>query len=1055
MGGKKAAATDDGASAPQAKRGKRASSAVAGCACGSCGEKCLPDCSNWAEKELQVDARNNNVMVPIGPVCEGCAVFAALRYIDVAALCKAKQQADEKGKPSPYQKDLSEHKASIMHPHSPTPWGKCEVYEETIGGVYVEEAAAFENKDSFHQTYGVAMEDVKLAGLRRDFPGGKAESGLLRPCGASDATSSAGAPAPKVVRYLNTRIVMRQPLMKQHTFESQSQVTCDNELQRVHDMWGGAFASKYQPRNKGIKTYTDEQVKEAVEEFERKKESQKHQGTDAVLPVTAQLADLDADCHDDCDLGETQARIRSPDFWYSVCTVANAFARDPKLTRRMQWARNCVKRLLGAVATTLQAGRLETFLDKTDAAIALMDELAANPSGSESLWKAARALHGMKVECPDHVVAKLTRALACQNMLLVFAKAEEDGALLANVSDVVAVANPFRSMGDNVVGGEAHSDSLQEDADVQLVADSPGFDLLSPRVSHLRLGLNERVLECGKVVVNELIPMVAQRGGDALEIMLSLCTSLESTFEAALEDLDLVPEATHDLLDAICAVIGVVSCTPASHHFAALQTATTEFQDKMETIRANAMLALYHGDFYKRRAIHVFKHTPDMASAVETMDAAMKAMDRLSGFGPDGVEFTNTFTSSLVQLQRAQQVLTPGATKQWEIKLVHSLQRAWESIGTSKGVVLTKIEVENLARCAESAKDVWPSENVIDDIIIWCASTAQAVAATERDETVSASISVYFDPEFDVQKFVDALKAEKQKKCPKFADDSKVGALLKRGVAALHVLYQTGDVTQTLLGEAVVLAESVLHPSDLGQGWKAFASCLQLEADIALTFETMKESDLIDAQAADDPAAMIKRFLAQMVEYDRHSCSLPEELHSKKMSDAFGEYKRCTSEIKNARANDALENLTTAMADNKNRQHGGEDGQSWHSSLADTSTLTDCFDTCAESLFQQPDLYVQAERTQKAVQSYQDACHLVGLPTDADIIKDAGVMVSALGVTRTEALLLRLFNIDGLAQWGPEERDTKTRQIKRECQKFGKWQSVFKPIRDRAAEAMK
>eukprot|EP00959_Pyramimonas_sp_CCMP1952_P472033 9499400-Pyramimonas_sp.AAC.1 len=136
-----------------------------------------------------------------------------------------------------------------------------------------------------------------------------------------------------------------------------------------------------------------------------------------------------------------------------------------------------------------------------------MDELAANPSGSESLWKAARALHGMKVECPDHVVVKLTRALACQNMLLVFAKAEEDGALLANVSDVVAVANPFRSMGDNVVGGEAHSDSLQEDADVQLVADSPGFDLLSPRVSHLRLGLNERVLECGKVVVNELIPM--------------------------------------------------------------------------------------------------------------------------------------------------------------------------------------------------------------------------------------------------------------------------------------------------------------------------------------------------------------------------------------------------------------------------------------------------------------------------------------------------------------------------------------------------------------------
>eukprot|EP00959_Pyramimonas_sp_CCMP1952_P112056 2343501-Pyramimonas_sp.AAC.1 len=81
------------------------------------------------------------------------------------------------------------------------------------------------------------------------------------------------------------------------------------------------------------------------------------------------------------------------------------------------------------------------------------------------------------------------------------------------------------------------------------------------------------------------------------------------------------------------------------------------------------MLALYHGDFFKTRSLHVFNHIPDMLSSVETMDASLKAIERIDGFGSDGARFTNVFTSSLEQLQRAQHTLAPGATKQWEIKL--------------------------------------------------------------------------------------------------------------------------------------------------------------------------------------------------------------------------------------------------------------------------------------------------------------------------------------------------------------------------------------------------
>eukprot|EP00959_Pyramimonas_sp_CCMP1952_P359255 7522673-Pyramimonas_sp.AAC.1 len=151
----KAASPADASGQPPPKRGKtRAFAPTVGCSCGSCGDKCLPDCSNWAEKELQLDGRNNQIIVPIGPVCEGCASFALIRYVDVATLCKAKQTADEKGKASPYQKDLTEHKAALAHPQAPRPWGQCQVYRETIGGVYTEECVEFQEKEAFETAHG-------------------------------------------------------------------------------------------------------------------------------------------------------------------------------------------------------------------------------------------------------------------------------------------------------------------------------------------------------------------------------------------------------------------------------------------------------------------------------------------------------------------------------------------------------------------------------------------------------------------------------------------------------------------------------------------------------------------------------------------------------------------------------------------------------------------------------------------------------------------------------------------------------------------------------------
>eukprot|EP00959_Pyramimonas_sp_CCMP1952_P051381 1073609-Pyramimonas_sp.AAC.1 len=92
---------------------------------------------------------------------------------------------------------------------------------------------------------------------------------------------------------------------------------------------------------------------------------------------------------------------------------------------------------------------------------------------------------------------------------------------------------------------------------------------------------------------------------------------------------------------------------------------------------------------------------------------------------------------------------------------------------------------------------------------------------------------------------------------------------------------------------------------------------------------------------------------------------------------------------------------------------------------------------------------------QHLIKKYSEACRLVGSAVDTAIVSKASDMVMAMGTTRSEALLLRLYNSDGMKQYNAEERDIKTRAIKKEAQRFSKWASVFLPIRQRAAEAMK
>eukprot|EP00959_Pyramimonas_sp_CCMP1952_P361758 7576278-Pyramimonas_sp.AAC.1 len=99
------------------------------------------------------------------------------------------------------------------------------------------------------------------------------ETGLPRPPGGG--SSSATPKNPNIVRYMNTHVVMRTPLLNKQTSPSHAEHTFSAEVQNLHDLWGGQFASKYQPKKKFLRPCTDDQIADALAELDRKKAAER------------------------------------------------------------------------------------------------------------------------------------------------------------------------------------------------------------------------------------------------------------------------------------------------------------------------------------------------------------------------------------------------------------------------------------------------------------------------------------------------------------------------------------------------------------------------------------------------------------------------------------------------------------------------------------------------------------------------------------------------------------------------------------------------------------
>ena len=138
---------------------------------------------------------------------------------------------------------------------------------------------------------------------------------------------------------------------------------------------------------------------------------------------------------------------------------------------------------------------------------------------------------------------------------------------------------------------------------------------------------------------------------------------------------------------------------------------------------------------------------------------------------------------------------------------------------------------------------------------------------------------------------------------------------------------------------------------------------------------------------------------------------------------------------------------------------GGVDGASWHAALDIAASLTDCIDLAmveTTGLFALPNYEEHVTVLKTMEKDANDMMGVFGLGVDAELVKRSEELRWALLLTRSEQMLLTLYSADGQASFpSADVRDTKTRQIRTLCGGVRRFKNVFKPIYQKASEAMK
>ena len=133
---------------------------------------------------------------------------------------------------------------------------------------------------------------------------------------------------------------------------------------------------------------------------------------------------------------------------------------------------------------------------------------------------------------------------------------------------------------------------------------------------------------------------------------------------------------------------------------------------------------------------------------------------------------------------------------------------------------------------------------------------------------------------------------------------------------------------------------------------------------------------------------------------------------------------------------------------------GGVEGARWHEGLSPDCSLVDAIEKSAEKLQKCPDYMSVANSLYEVEKIAKKACSVFQHTIDKDFIRKSQRVRSELAITRAEALLLRAFSTDTLEMLDAKQLETQVRNVKASVVKHAKWLSLFKPILNRALDAL-
>lgn len=589
------------------------------------------------------------------------------------------------------------------------------------------------------------------------------------------------------------------------------------------------------------------------------------------------------------------------------------------------------------------------------------------------------------------------------------------------------------------------------------------FDALKPTVGQLDDTFHEKLILTRNIIINDLLRPLIEGGEEMSQAALRLVRSLGKAYEDGVEDLEEAPPSAEEVL-LICRALEAIldtsaletnSAAVASMHNASKTESNSSLCDVGLMVRAN--------EFYKK----LFTEYLAFATATDEALPGVKSMhDDLDNLPDNSPDLTAKAMSIMEQLPKLRVKMRPGST----YKLERVCQQKLEAYGTFIKSTVKSVDsaedlkvLENMIKAMQTAMSMWPSAPELAALQVWA---KESMADHHNDHLIG-----------ELLKVLEPLAVEGAE----HKIDSDSLAHVKAAAEACHGMRITGtaqDTLQTFVAchlrrmfqAAPTTTDSAIDVCKLildlipGAGSFYIASMERVQVLVKRGEYAMAVKAYLDL--GDDDVARFHndQNMTKLKAVIQNRTAVNEWSMLDDDSDMQGEgwaeftlkADKLVSDANDVASATTKEKLVAKVSATKLWCLGGPDGASWHSTLAEKTTLNATLDLARNTILTIPaPQYKQAAHDIEILQkSYESVMSIFGEVGDLGVVAEAQTVRRNCMLSFNEGLMCALYQ----NEHDPKELKKKVKGIKTQLETATppvKWDDVQVELRTRASNAMK